>query len=183
MPARRRPKLALVGLLCLILGGGGLYLAWTSATATEEILVAANDIAAGQVLQPTDVKSRSIIIGPQVATMPVDYPIAGLVAWTDIAMGEPLVASAIGQPLPNSSGLVRMAVVVAVGLAPVETIEHGQSASLFGPAGELISGTIDSQPELLPDAARYRFDVLVSVSEAPLLTQWVVNQSVVVTVP
>ena len=183
VPKRRQPKLALLGLLCLILGGSGLYLAYQSISATEEILVAARSIAAGQVLGPADVKSVPVIIGAQLAAVPVDYPITGSVALTDIGLGEPIVAAALGSPATGRIGLVRLAVVIAVGLAPVEAISEGGSVSLFGPDGEMITATVASPPERLLDAAHDRFDVLLPLSEAPLLAQWLANETVLVTIP
>ena len=180
MFARRNLKMALAGLLCLLLGGTGLMLAWHQTSAAQNVLVTTRDISAGQVLAAGDVQVARLGLGAGVTAVGVDAMVAGQIALVDLPHGSVVAAGAVGQPTPPAQGLARLSVVVGVGLAPTTVLTVGALVGLCGPSGQIISATMASEPQLLPDAARYRFDVLVAVADAAPLAQWVANGSVVV---
>jgi len=183
MRARRNPKLIIVGLLCLLLAAGGLMLVWRTINATQAVLVTTHDVAAGQVLAADDVEVAHVGLGQSVVWLPIETSIDGQVALTDLKQGSVLVAGVVGNPPVGQSGLVRTSVVVGVGLAPVAVLPVEASVGLCGPDGQTIFGIVASEPHLLPDGARYRFDVRVSAGDAPTLVRWVTDETVVVSTP
>ena len=180
---RRNLKLALAGLLCLLLGGLGLGLAWRAAQNSQTVLLAAADIRAGQVLRAADFAPAQLVLGPGMTALPADFPVDGQVALADIPRGAVLVAGAVGPFPAGGGGLVRLAVVVEIGRAPVAALNAGSSVSLLGPGGQAIAGVLASPPRLLPDTARHHFDVWVPLAEAARLAQWVAAGELLVATP
>lgn len=179
---KRSLKLVLAGLLCAGLGSLGLWLAWTAVHDGQDVLVAAQPIPAGHSLTADDATTVRVVVGAGVEVWPSDEAVIGRVALVDIPAGALLTPSALGDSSPDGS-LARLAVIVDIGRAPVESLVVGAPVTLLGATGEPVSGTVVSSPELLPDAAHHRFDVQVEWADAPRLAQWVALGQVVVAAP
>ena len=178
----RSLRLMVAGLICLVVGAGGLWLAWRSGDSTA-VWVAASPIRAGQVIGADDVVVARVTLGPGVQAVPSTQSVTGLVAVTDIGTGALLVPAAVRPPSAAQPNVVRMAVVVEVGSAPVSVMRAGALVTLLGPVGDHVHGTVASVPVLTPDTARHSFDVLVNFEDALRLAQWVAEGTVVVAVP
>jgi len=173
----------MVGLLCLLIGGAGLLLAWRAADASQAVLVTTRDVAIGQQLSADDVTRVNMRLGPGIAALPSDQPVDGQVALVDLPGGTLLVAGAVGQLEQVPDRTVRVAVVVTAGLAPIGVLGVGTPVTLCGASGDMIAGTVASAPASVPDTSRYRFDVRVALDDAITLAQWVADGSLVVTSP
>ena len=183
MHLRRNPKVVLVGLVCLLAGAGGLMLAWQTVNTTQDVLVTTRDVAAGQVLAAEDVRVAHIGQSQGVAWWPSIKPVAGQVALADLPQGSPLEDGVLSQPPPAPTGMMRVSVVVGVGLAPVSVLPVGASVGLCGPDEQQITGHVASEPVMLPDGGRHRFDVLVAAGDAAALARWVADEALVVVKP
>jgi len=178
---KRSGKLVLAGLLCLVVGAGGLWLVWQQVHAVKAVWVAARPIAAGQVIRPDDVEVASVVLSAGVVSVPGNLPVAGEVALVDIPQGAMLVPEAIAD-VSQTGDHALMSVVVDVGQAPVGALTVGSQITLIGPSGLPVSAVVASQP-LLFDSAHHRFDVAVSLEDAPRLAQWVAGGTVIVIAP
>jgi len=179
---KRSGKLVLAGLLCLAVGGGGLWLAWQQVHAVRGVWVAARPIAAGQVIGQDDVEVVSVVLSAGVASVPSGRPVAGDVALADIPQGALLVPDAIAE-VSEPGGSALMSVVVDVGQAPVGALKVGSAVTLIGPSGLPVAAVVADLPQLLPDSAHHRFDVSVALADAPRLAQWVAGGTVIVITP
>ena len=172
----------LAGLLCVCLGGLGLWLVWATVRDGQDVLVAARPIPAGHVLTADDIASVRVVIGQGVEAWPAAQPAAGQRALVDIPDGALLTPSTLGD-VPLAETGARVAVVVDVGRAPVESLRVGAPVTLLGATGAPIAGIVASVPELMPDGAHHRFDVCVDWADAPQVAQWVARGQVVVVSP
>ncbi|MCL2653835.1 MAG: SAF domain-containing protein [Propionibacteriaceae bacterium] len=179
---RRSLQLVLVGLICVGVGVAGVYLAWRAVNDGRDVWAAARPLTAGHVIGEDDIRQVRVVVGNNVATWPADQPIAGEVVLADIPDGAMLTPTNVGV-LPSASDLARIGVVVDVGRAPVTSLQAGDAVILMGPDGDGVPGIMASVPELLPDAARHRFDVEVAWEDAPRLARWVGLGQVVVIKP
>jgi len=169
---RRSLQLVLVGLVCVGVGLAGVYLAWRTVNDGQDVWVAARLLTPGQVIEESDVRQARLMVGNNVSTWPADRTVVGQVALVDVADGALLTPANVGT-MPPASGLARVGVVVDVGRAPVTSLQAGDAVVLMGPDGDAVPGVMASAPELLPDAARHRFDVEVAWEDAPRLAKWV----------
>ncbi|MCL2490044.1 MAG: SAF domain-containing protein [Propionibacteriaceae bacterium] len=179
---RRSLQLVLIGLICAGVGLGGVYLAWRAVHDGQDVWVAARPLAAGQVIGQDDVRQASVNVGNNVAYCPADQLVVGKVMLVDVPEGTMLTPASVGTA-PPASGLARVGVVVDIGRAPVTSLQFGDAVILVGPDGDAVPATVASAPELLPDAARHRFDVDVTWQDAPRLARWVGLGQVVVVKP
>jgi len=179
---RRSLQLVLVGLVCVGVGLAGIYLAWSAVHDGQDVWVAAHPLAPGQVIQDSDVRQAHVVVGRNVATWPVSKPVAGGVVLQAVDTGALVTTANVGQ-VPSSSGLARIGVVADVGRAPVASLGIGDHVVLMGPDGDAVAGVMATNPELLPDSARHRFDVEVAWEDAPRLAMWVGQGQVVVVKP
>ena len=176
---RRNPKLILVGVLALLVGGS--ILAWRSMDTSTTALVTTHDIVAGQRLMDSDVVFVKVHVTSGVAAL--GQSPTGQVALVDLPTGTLLVAGDVGWPESAPEDLVRLPVVVEAGLAPVWALHEASPITLCDKTGQLVSGVVASDPVPLADGASYRFDVWVGIEDAVLLARWVSVGSLVVVSP
>jgi len=178
---RRNPKLVLVGLLCLLIGGS--LVAWRSVDTSTTVLVTSHDIAAGEWLAGADVTVVKVRLKSGVTALPSDQPLTGLVALVDLPAGTLLVTGDIGQPAPPATDQVMAPVVVASGMAPIWALHGASPITICGKTGEPVNGVVASEPVALGDGLSFSFDVWVSIEDAILLAGWVAEGSLVVASP
>lgn len=182
MRPRRSPKLIVIGLLCIGLGVGGLALAWQAVNQAATVLVTTRPLAAGQLIEDGDIASVKMRLGENTAPLPPGSVVVGQVAQVDLPTGSVLVEGMVGPPIQTSTGNVRMGVVVETGRLPIAVMVPGVALNLCGASGQIIAGWLASTPQLLPDAARYSFDVTVAMDDAVTLAQWVADGTLMVAV-
>ena len=176
---RRNPKLILVGVLCLLVGGS--IIAWRSVDTSMTALVTTRDIAAGEQLVGLDATAVKVRLTAGVT--PLEQPLDGQVALVDLPAGTLLVTGDVGWPAADSGGLVRLPVVVAMGLAPVGALHEASQITLCDRTGQLVSGVVASEPVALADGASYHFDVWLDIEDAVLVAGWVADGTLVVASP
>ena len=178
---RRNPKLVLAGLLCLALGLA--LLAWHGTDDTVPVLITVQDVSQGQKVASTDIAVAHVKLSPGVNPLPVDPLPIWQVALVPLPAGTLLVPGMLGTPDGTFSDQVRVAVVVAMGLAPVGALRSGSPVMLCGPDGQSIAAVAASDPAAIMDGNRVRFDVLLGLEDAIVVAGWVADGTLVVASP
>jgi len=178
---RRNPKLILAGLLCL--AAGLSLLAWRNADDTVPVLVTARDVAQGEILSSADIAVARVKITAGVSPLPADAPPVSQLALVPLPAGTLLVPGMLGTPSNTADDQVRVAVVVATGLAPVGALRAGSPVTLCGPDGQSVAAVAASDPATIMDGNRYRFDVWLGLDDAVVVARWVAQGTLVVASP
>lgn len=186
--ARRSPRLIALGVLLVALGGLGAAYLFTLNTNQHSVVVMAENVRRGEVVETGDLAVVEVPADLGVATLPADQltSLVGQQALTDLPRGAFPGASHVGDdPLPPGESLVglrlplgklpatdiaRGTAVRVVGLAP--TAVNAQAAAQEAPAVEIaVEATTASIPLLLDDGATYAVDVRVADESADLVAR------------
>lgn len=185
---RRSPRLILLGVLCVCLGGLGAAMAFGQIADADPVIVVERSVARGERLEAGDLGVTSMGRAPGVRTMPADQigSLIGLTALVDLPQGSVVGAGAIGEAsLPENSALV--GIKVPGGRIPTVAMPPGTELMLVPLATDTNESVVSTRIEALVVSApvagvdgQWTLDVAVPVSVAPTVATLSALESIVV---
>lgn len=174
---RRRPLMAVVAGMLIVLGGLGGAWAWMSAADTVEVVATRAAVERGDTLRAEDLTVVRVNPDPQLRTVPAAdlSALVGQRATTDLVGGALVAPEQVTDALPPSSGMSVVGVSPGVGLMPAEPLRAGDRVRIVqtpGAQAEYTGSTTALEAEVL--AVRIVgdttvVDVLVPAGLAPEL--------------
>jgi hypothetical protein len=132
---RRRPAYAFLGVA--LVASGGLAAAWlvTAADATTDVVVAADTIYRGQVIERSDLETASMSGLETGATVPAEQleQFVGTTAAVDAAAGTPLSPGIAADPLPRAGESI-VGLLLAPGQLPSVELRPGDPVRVVATA-------------------------------------------------
>lgn len=174
--ARRSPRLIAIGVLCVCLGGLGAAYLYGTVTRSQQVVMVAQTVQRGEVIDRADLAIVTIGAAPGVRTVSANQldDVVGKSALLDLAQGSLLVGEAVGSPLivANTSqvGLKLPAGRIPTGLLPASSniilveIEADKTTP-----GRVFQGSLIAAPVSLGDGQTYVVDVRVASDIAPIV--------------
>lgn len=184
---RRQPRWIALGVLLACLGGLGSVLLYQQSSTTQNVVVVANAVGRGEIIEAGDLGVRQVGALSGVAVVPADQAptLVGQHALVDLSPGL-LPANAVGAlalppdrvqlglklpsgrlpagPLPQGTK-VQLVEVAAPGEAPAANTPD-ESDQAVGPDPAVIDAVVLSSPNLGIDQASWVLDVHVSALDA-----------------
>lgn len=188
--ARRNPRLIIIGVLCVCLGGLGIGFAWQQASDSQQVVVMSHAIAKGQIVESADLSLTTIGSAPGLAAVPssdidrlvgqtalVDLPQGSLV--TSQSIGEPAIAvgrSRVGLQLPPTRvpASLELGSKVVIATAPGPQDPTGTQVSLAQTPGIVVT------PPIQTSDGGWSFDVEVDQEASLSLATFASAQRLVV---
>lgn len=169
--ARRSPRLIVLGILAVALGGLGAASLYAAATSSESAVVMAKDVARGQEITQADLAVISVPAGlPMDTTSGSDMAsLVGRTALTDLPAGAFPASRLLGTP-PVPEGHAVVGVNLTPGRIPRTSLPVGtrvQLVSLADGKPESFDAVVAAAPTHLDDGTGHVLDVAVPVASAP----------------
>lgn len=143
-PRERRPMLAALAVLLIVGGAAAAGLLALRADERVEVLVAANDIAAGTAITEDDLTTVPVAAeGTQLIPATQSGLLAGRYARTSIAAGQLIDSTMLSTSAPLQPGLVAVGASLAAGRMPASGLQAGDVVQLVRVAdgeGEVLVG-------------------------------------------
>ena len=190
--ARRNPRLILVGVLTMCLGGLGAAVLFDQATSTRPVLSTTRTVVRGETIKEADL--RIVEIGGAGVTA-VDAgrlrDVVGQVALTDMADGSLVAPTAFGQ-LKVNAGTSQVGLRLTPGRVPVREMPAGTPVRLVGVAAKadqtsaapgdafVTSAVVVTAPRPTPDGTGVMLDVEIPADKAVVVAQLAAADRVVV---
>lgn len=181
--SRRRPAWIAAGLLAICLGALGGVLLFTQVADSRSVVMVAQSVSRGEVIEAADLAVVSVGSVPGVKTVPADRidSLVGKYAQADLVAGSLLPVGVVGpQNLP--SGQVELGVRLSPGRLPqgelptgtrvqlVAIIGSGQAAK-DGLAGKVFEAVVTSAPVSSSDHQTVLLDVRMDSASAVTVAQ------------
>ncbi|HOB04044.1 MAG TPA: SAF domain-containing protein [Propionibacteriaceae bacterium] len=180
--ARRSPRLVLVGLLIMCLGGLGAAVLYASVTTSRPVLVANRTVVRGETIKESDLRITELG-GARVAAVDANRlrEVVGKVALLDIGEGSVLTPASYGQVSVNA-GTSQLGLRLAPGRVPVRDMPAGTPVRIIGVPAKtdqaaaasdafVTAATVVTSPQATPDGAAVMLDVEVPADKAVILAQ------------
>lgn len=170
--ARRSPRLIAIGVLCACLGGLGAAFLYSNAAHSQTVVLMAQAVQRGDIIERSDLTTVTIGSVPGVATVAVEGldALVGQSALVDLPRGSLPAPASVGTPIVPP-GTVQVGLKLTVGRVPTGTVPAGSKVLLIEveenktTPGRTFPATLIGSPYPLGDAQTYAVDVRVS-SEA-----------------
>ncbi|GAB4086352.1 hypothetical protein GCM10028784_29820 [Myceligenerans cantabricum] len=130
---RRRRWLTGAAILAFAVGGGLGAVAWTTASTSDQVLVAAQGIERGEQITASDLTRASLNPDPSVATIPAGQlqDVVGQRAAVSIPAGSLLAPGAVTSDLVPSAGRAVVGVVLPAPVAPGTALHPGDEVRVI----------------------------------------------------
>lgn len=183
---RRSPRLAIIGVLCAVLGALGVTAAFSQANQTQTVVAVARSVPRGVVVQAGDLTTVTIGSVPGVSTVPADQldTLIGQTALVDLPQGSLVGAGAVGVPVLQQ-GTTQLGLKLAAGRLPdtsmppgtpvllvaVSSAAEGAAGATSATTGQVYRATLVSIPRELPDGVTWVLDVSVDAADAAVIAE------------
>lgn len=136
--ARRSVPLALVGLASVVVGALVFLTLYTTLDRRQPVLVAARDVAPGQVIAAEDLTEARISVSEGAAWVPADQrgDVVGRPAAVGLASGAILAPSQVGQSSGLRAGQAEVGVALTPGQAPL-ALRQGSRVQVVDNGGDI----------------------------------------------
>ena len=177
--ARRSPRLILLGILAVALGGLGAAALYSSSTTTESAVVMARDVVRGQEITSADLAIVSVPAGLQVEATDADRmsSLIGQRALTDLPAGAFPAERHLGtEPVPTGQTLVGLK--LSQGRLPMAALPPGSKVQLVSLAEGATGATdavVATAPVASDDGSGYALDVTVAAGSAHIVATLAAN--------
>ncbi len=175
---KRRPVLIIASLAALLLAAlGGVWL-WTSATSSEDVVVARSTVSRGAVITAGDVTTARVSLDPTVASIPAAQmsTVVGKRAALDIAAGGLLTPADVASEVVPAQGETVVGLSLVNGMLPAIALQAGdrvrvvQTPGAQGQVGDSPPVTVSATVVAVTrssDGQSTLVDLLVSADAAP----------------
>ena len=179
--ARRRPVSLVVSVAAVVLGSLVAWWAWTSTSATTDVVAVRALVHRGQVIDRADLMVVRVGVDPAVRTVPGSRleQLVGQRAALDLAAGGLLAPDAVAPAVLPARGMSVVGVALPVSLMPAEPLTPGDVIRLVqtpGPQGEATGSPATSTATVVgvhaaPNGDLTIVDVLVPESAAAAVAE------------
>lgn len=158
LPRRRSWPLALVGALAMVVSAVGFALVVLNGEERVPVLVAARDIAAGEVLQLADTAEVLMVVDDRLGLIEADAASAavGSALAVPVVAGTPLTEGMLSAAVWPEDGRVVTTLLLAAGHYPADA-QPGWRVAVYVPLG----GDGDSGEAAVSDSAVWSFEAVV----------------------
>lgn len=177
--ARRKRQVPWVVAGVLLISGSALGFAlWADAQSDREtVLIAATDIAAGETIEPLDLREASISLGDGVVAVPSSQLswAVGQVAQGPIPLGSLLAPQDLGTDFGVPAGRAVVGASLPAGAFPLSKLDVGDPVQLFSAAA---SRNEDAGERLLGDGEVWAIEPINLGGEPRVFVSLVVDASI-----
>lgn len=189
---RRSPRLILIGILAMCLGGLGAAVLYQQSTTSHRVLISTRTVLRGEVIKESDLRITEIAGAPIPA---VDAhrlrEVVGQTALLDIAEGSIVGPSSYGQVTVNA-GTSQLGLRLTAGRVPVRELPAGTPVRIIGVAAKadvtsaapieasVTNAVVVTSPRATPDGAAVMLDVEVPADKVVLVAQLAAAERIVV---
>ncbi len=192
--ARRSPRLLLIGLLAMVLGGLGAAILYDRATTTEQVIVTTRSIVRGEVITSGDLRVVDLNVRGGVAHVAAARmnEIAGQHALADLPEAALISEASYGQ-IDATPGHAQLGLRLTPGRVPVRPLQVGTKVRLVAvstsddkaPAeaaasAAVVPATVVTSPQASSDGSAVLLDVEVPSDQATLIAHLAAADKVVV---